>query len=131
MYHVQPMQSNTYKKFIFSKTAFVLSLIALIIVARATWSVSSKARSTKANLAEAESELVELAEREKRLEEDITYLKTEQGIEAEIRDKYNVARAGENVIVLVDSEESETKEIEIEEKVGFFKRIGRIFKSDR
>ena len=126
------MDTSKFKTFIFSKTAFVLSLVLLAVFVRATWSVSTKARQTKDNLELVREEYSELQDREVRLESEIEYLKTEQGIEAEIRDKFNVARAGESVVVIVDGkEESNESRVVEEEKLGFWGTIGSWFKKTK
>ena len=128
MYHDR-MNTSKFKTFIFSKTAFVLSLVLLVIVARAAWSVNNKARDTRDNLALVEAELAELHERGEYLEGEISYLQTEEGVEAEIRDKFNVVRDGEEVIVIVnENKETDTPKSVEEEKQTLFQKIGKLFK---
>jgi len=49
-----------------------------------------------------QTESAELALRQKSLEEDINYLQTEEGIDEEIKERFNVSRAGEKVVIIVD-----------------------------
>ena len=68
----------------------------------------------------AEEELSELTERKNILEEKVQYLSGEEGIEAEVRKHFDVAREGEQVVVLVDDERpvvvSDTKPVPKEEE---------------
>ena len=57
---------------------------------------------------EAETELTELKKRKAELEAKVEYLGNEEGIEAEIRTHFDVAREGEQVVIIVDDTESET-----------------------
>lgn len=70
----------------------------------------------------------ELKERESLLSENISKLKTEEGREEVIRDKYQVAKEGEKMVIIVDQE---NKDISIpkEEKVrhGFFEWFKTVF----
>lgn len=66
--------------------------------------------------------------REESLSSDIERLKTEEGIEETIRDKYQVVKEGERMVVIVDQEKA--KEIVVEEGVkdhSFWGWIKRTF----
>lgn len=53
------------------------------------------------------AELSALEERKEALSERVEYLSNERGIEAEIRRQYDVAREGEQVVIIVDDSEPE------------------------
>lgn len=55
-----------------------------------------------------QAELNKILERKKELAQSIDYLKTEQGIEAEIRSKFRVVKDGESVAVIVDDDKPTT-----------------------
>lgn len=55
-------------------------------------------------LSEKEAELKETTERKTTLAERVEYLKGEQGVEAEIRKHFDVAKEGEQVVVIVEKE---------------------------
>lgn len=61
-------------------------------------------REVSSRLSEKETELKEVTERKTFLEEKVEYLNGEQGVEAEIRKHFDVAKEGEQVIVLVENE---------------------------
>lgn len=60
----------------------------------------------------AEKEYQEALERKVELEEKVEYLEGERGIEEEIRKHFDVAREGEQVIILMGEEEEELEAIE-------------------
>lgn len=55
-------------------------------------------------LARMQEENKELEDRKKILEENLSRIQTDEGLEFEIRKKFNVARAGESVAIIVDEE---------------------------
>lgn len=55
-------------------------------------------------LSEREAEREEIVSRKNSLEEKVKYLSGESGVEAEIRKHFDVAKAGEQVVVLVESD---------------------------
>ncbi len=59
---------------------------------------------------EAEMKLMELEARRAELETKVEYLSNERGIEAEMRRNFDVARPGEQVVIILDEE----KKTEIE-----------------
>ncbi len=61
-------------------------------------------REMAARRALAETELMALQARYTQLEEKVDYLKSERGIEAEMRRNFDVARPGEQVVIILDDE---------------------------
>jgi cell division protein FtsB len=53
---------------------------------------------------EAEAQLKELEDRRADLEKKVEYLSNERGIEAEMRRNFDVARPGEQVVIILDEE---------------------------
>ncbi len=53
---------------------------------------------------EAEIELQALRQRAAALEAQVEYLEDERGMEAEIRDRFDVVKAGEQVVIILDDE---------------------------
>lgn len=73
------------------------------------------------------SNIETLRNREKSLSNDIEKLKTEEGVEETIRDKYQVVKEGEKMVVIVDEEEKGASITPQETKHGFIEWIKRIF----
>ena len=69
-----------------------------------------------------------LQEREKSLTQSIDQLKTEKGSEILIRDKYQVVRPGEKMLVIVDKAELEVEENENKKEHGFLNWLKNLFK---
>ena len=116
------------KNILFSRWAFVVFIIVLIVVARATWSVSKKQEETRQNLTQAEIELHNLREREVSLEEKIAELSTDRGVESEIREKFSVARAGEHAVILVSDEKEKSIPVVAQPELTFFEKIIAVFR---
>jgi len=88
---------------VFGKIALLVLLLVFVLLAKGTWAVYKKASFAKYNRDLAENELTVLYEREEALQEELTRLGTQRGLEEEIRQKFDVGREGEQLIVLVDA----------------------------
>jgi hypothetical protein len=100
------LQSTLYSKF----TIFVL-LVLTIVMIKATWNVFWKARESQLNLEKITRETNNLQDRKESLTSSIEQFDTSRGREAEIRDKFRVAKQGEELIVLLDSPENKPTEV--------------------
>lgn len=101
------------KRLLYSRPALVLVGLVAFFMLFPTWNAYSNMQETFEKRASAEDELAELLVRESELQTEIDRLTTEQGIEAEIRRKFEVGRAGEQLIVIV----GEPEEVIVEEEV--------------
>src|SRR3989338_526258 len=90
------------RNILYSKITLIAIFVILVFVARATFSVYYKQKVSGENLSKAREEITELEKREKMLNSEIDRLKTDKGTEEEIRKKFMVGKAGEEVIVIVD-----------------------------
>lgn len=70
-----------------------------------------------------EAELLDLRQRKDELEKKIYDLQTEAGIEKEVRNKFNVQKEGEKVLVIVDKPDENDKNNLDGEGNGFFPKI--------
>lgn len=109
------------RQIMFSVPVLILLFIILFFVAKGSWGVYKKYSLSKNELENSQSDLALLEEKKKTIEAKIEKLNTETGVEKEIRSKFDVAREGEKLIVIV--EDKITEEIVVEEK-GF---IGKFF----
>ena len=87
---------------LYSKVIIGILVVALFFVLSATWGVYEKYRETKENRDIAEQELLKFEERERNIKDEIARLKTERGVEEEIREKFGFVKEGEGVIVIVE-----------------------------
>ena len=102
-------------------------LIILVIFAGQTvFNVYRRYQDSRASLALAEKELAVIENKKAVLEESTAELKTEQGIEEAIRQKYQVTKNGERLIVIVDDEQR--KPIETSGKpIGIWQSVLKFF----
>ncbi len=66
-------------------------------------------RKSRLNKIESEFILNELDEKNNQILSEIEYLKTEKGIETELRDKFRVVKKGEQMAVIVNSKDKDNK----------------------
>ena len=119
-------QKRQLRKRIYSKPVLVLLIIILAFITHGIWGIWKKTKQSKETLEVAQMELDKLKEREEAIEKKIGRLGTETGLEEEIRSKFDVAKEGEKIIVIVDKNELPPV---IEEKPGVIKGIFTIVKS--
>ncbi len=105
-------EKRTVKRFLYSKITIVLLALVLVFLINSAWGVSKKARVAYENKERVSGDLIELKERERALLENIEKLKTERGVESEIREKFGVVKNGEEVVVIVDSKVEKAKDDE-------------------
>lgn len=90
------------KKRVYSKFTILALLIVVILLARGTWGVYKKEKDSRIEMQRVQGELQVLKDRKENLAIGIDRLKTDTGVEEEIRNKFQVAKQGEGVIVIVD-----------------------------
>jgi hypothetical protein len=87
------------------------------------WNIHSKAILSKNNLNREQIELNKIIEREKNLESSLEYLKTDQGIENEIRSKFRAVKEGEKLAVILDDNPSTSTSTITEQNKSLWNRI--------
>ena len=88
---------------LFLRRLGILALVLLLAVAvSGVWGVYKKERDSYALRILSEAELADLAQRKMRLESDLERLRTDRGVEEELREQYALAGAGERLIIIVD-----------------------------
>jgi cell division protein FtsB len=116
---------------LYSKPVLIGLLVLIVILVRATWGVFQKEQESRRNVAMVHAELQTLNERKMVLERETNKLNTQEGIENAIREKFQVSKEGESVLVVVDKPlPASTNE---ENKNFFFKMwdsVSGIFKKD-
>ncbi len=98
------------------QSKFFLLVLGIIILAFffSMFSFTGKMEETSRNRKILEEKIVELEKSKEKLNYDITRLKTEEGIEENIREKFGLAKEGENMILIIDDKNS----TETEEEAG-------------
>ena len=98
-------QKRKLKNVLQSHITLVILLLLLIPLLLSVHERYQMEREMAAKRAEIEVELNELRARKASLEETVLYLQDERGIESEIRRHFDVAKEGEQVVIIIDEEE--------------------------
>ena len=99
------------RKFMYSPLVLIAMLVIFLILVSGVWGVYNKARISRLNLEREKTELAKLAVRQQKLSTSIEYLKTEQGVEDEIRTKFRAVRDGEKIAVIINTNTASTSSI--------------------
>ena len=86
---------------------FVVLLIIFVVLLNSVNRVYKKKKEVERALTQMKTEMLELADRSEFLKDSLEKLKTEEGVEFEIRKKLNVAEVGESVAIIVEEESIE------------------------
>ncbi|MDO8604448.1 MAG: septum formation initiator family protein [bacterium] len=97
------------RKILYSKISLALLFIVLFFVARGAWRIHQKAQIARSERDIAARSLLELQSRTAELKLSLEHLKSEQGVEEEVRQKYTVARPGEEVVIVVDETDKKSE----------------------
>ncbi len=114
------LRSVLYHKY----TLIALALLVLVSV-HSTWSIYKKKSESELLVSASKQRLADLKVREADLRGKIEKLNTEEGIEEEIRSKFNVTKENENVVIIVENKEKEASTTP--ERVGFWQKIKNFF----
>jgi cell division protein FtsB len=96
------------RKIIYSPITLIFLCIAFAIIVKGLWGVYQKEKISAMNLDREEREYQRLSSREKNLADSINYLKTDEGVENEIRTKFRAVKNDERVAVIIDDDSSTT-----------------------
>jgi cell division protein FtsB len=108
-------EKKRFRKILYSKGSLVVLSILILFFGHATWGVYKKQSESAANALQAQNALQKLEDRQKVLDTELDKLKTEEGIEEEIRSKYGVSKPGEHVLIIVDDKKATTSTEEIQQ----------------
>ncbi len=95
------------RRFLYSPLTFIVIGIFIIIAGYNAWDMYQKSRHTKEALQKSREAYDELQMREAFLAKKIDQLSTDVGVEAEIRERFGVAKAGEEVIVVLSDDDEQ------------------------
>lgn len=115
------------RKILYSKTSLFVLAVVLLAVGRGAWGVHLKASIAISERDIALRSLSELESRNSELKVSLARLKSGQGIEEEVRQKYTVARAGEEIVVVVDDSAKKGKNSEVASNGSFWQRVVSFF----
>jgi len=115
---------------LYSKGVLFIFIIIIIFLANATWNVYQNYKEAKINEYRVSSRLGEVEKRESEIIEKIDKLSTERGMEEELRKRFDVAKEGENIIIVVEPdgvESGESGNINVG-NTGFWDKFMNIFR---
>lgn len=96
--------TRIWPRILYSRITFVVLSIVAVVLSLSVYERYTIEREMASRRSEAEAELEALKTRKLELEEKVKYLSADEGIEAEIRRHFDVAREGEQVVIIVDDE---------------------------
>jgi len=102
MKDVQPPKKKPQTRRLYSKPALIGLAILIVLTAKGTWGVYQKEIESRKNVAMVMSELESLEKRKAFLDAETEKLNSLEGKEEIIRQKYQVSKDGESVLVVVD-----------------------------
>lgn len=117
-------QKKQIKKVIYSKITLVILFIFIIILVKANYGIFKKERLSRENYKIVKEDFDSLKNRKSILESEINRLKTDEGVEEEIRLKFDVSKPGEVVVNIIDDSSSTSKESEDNKESFWTKLIG-------
>ena len=99
-------QKRQFKKVMYSKVSFLILFISVIFLVKSTYNIYKKSKLSFDNYTVVKRDYESLKDRKDMLDSEINRLKTDNGIEEEIRGKFNVAKPGETVVVVINGSTS-------------------------
>jgi cell division protein FtsB len=96
------------KRLLYSKLTIFILLILVVFLTNAVWKVYRKQIVANDNLVKTAASLESLRTRETILISEIEKLKTKEGVEDEIREKFSLIKPGEEMIVIINDDEDQT-----------------------
>lgn len=94
------------RRIIFSKTVIGVLFALTILLSFSVFERYIIAREMQKKLDDKYAELNALTLRAQTLEKKVTYLSDERGVEEELRSRFDVAKEGEQVVILIDPKQS-------------------------
>jgi len=91
------------KTYVFGRVGTMVLLVLVIFMAHSTWRIYQKAQYAKEARDNARARLEALREREAVLAVEIERLESPRGLEEDLRQKFDVGRENEHVIVFIDA----------------------------
>lgn len=125
---MQPFQARKkLRNILYAKTTLFALFVLVVLVGRGAWGVHQKALIAISGRDQALSEQHDLEGRTAELQASLAHLKSSQGVEEELRQKFTVAHPGESVVVVVDESDKTGKNTEVGEG-SFWDSVVNFFK---
>jgi len=118
-------QRKILRRLIYSKLSILFLFIIFIFLVFSTAGVYKKSREAIRKNNEVVNELNELNTRKLYFEEEIRRLNTNTGIEEEFRDKFQITKPGERVLIIVDDPKDKSEVDDVKDDSNWFWQIFR------
>jgi len=122
-------EKRKFKKIVYSGWLQIFLGIVLLALVFPAIKVYKKSRLSADKSKEIKEELASLEKRNAELAAEAARLESESGREREIRKRFDVAKPGEKILIIVDKDSEDVKINGAENKGGFFSRTWRWMKS--
>lgn len=93
---------------IYSRTTLIVLLVLIILLAKGVFNIYLRNKESVMARDETKQRVEGLNERKLLLSSEIDKLNQEEGVEQEIREKFNVRKPGENVVLIIPADEATT-----------------------
>ncbi len=124
-------QRSQFRKIFFSRFVFLLLFVAATLLVAPAFNAYKKGKHAILRNDAIQEEVVEMEKRKSDLEASIGQLKTDSGIEKEIRKKFPVKKPGEEFVVIISTEDEEEilqeNDQEQQEFNSFFQKLLNLF----
>lgn len=120
---IEFQKKKKFKKIVYSPIVLTVLFIFLLFIINGVWNVHERAIISSNSLKREQIELNKIIERERKLETSLEYLKTDQGVEDEIRSKFRAVKEGEKIAVILDDVIATTTATTTEQNIGLWNRI--------
>ncbi len=97
-------RQNIWHKIIFSWITIIVLILIVILLTKGIIGMYGKNSNASIRAQDAQKDLLKIEERERILNKNLSRIKTSKGVEEELRRKFDVAREGEHLLVIVDKE---------------------------
>lgn len=113
------------RRVLYSKITIGALVVLVLFVGFKTWGIYQKERLSRKILEEAQTTHAELSLRAVALSADFERLNTDIGFEEVVRDRYGVAKRGEEVVILLENDKDGITDEEKE--VGWWAKLKTLF----
>ena len=116
------------RRVLYAKPTIILFAFLVALMLHGVWGIYQKSQEAVAKRDKAVAELAGLATREKELREDIARLSTGDGLEAEIRDRFMVAKEGEKVMIIAEPDAEKAHTVTVpDDSSSFLNNVADMF----
>ncbi len=124
---IEYQKKKKISNFIYSPISLSVLFLIFIIILRSVFNVYSKEKISKINLEKEKIEYEKMSSRKDNLLNSIDYLKTDDGVESEIRNKFRLVKEGESVTVIVNNDSMSSISIGTSTKIKSKSLLSSIF----